>query len=322
MHDRRLMNRRAFLGSAGALAGAAIYPGQVLADNYPTRPLKWICYQAAGGTADLTMRAVQPFLAQQGFKTQIEYNLGGSGIAARTELYNAEPDGYTIMIDSAPNTAMSEVVGNAGFKSKEIEPIFGWSVEGWQICTRKGTDVKTLADLVALSKTRPITAASIGRGAASHLQLILLRQAAGLNMNIVHFAGSAQAYPQVIGGNIDIACTGPGSASRTADQLQFLAVFRDSEPALPGVPSAKSQGFDVPSIDQIWYAQSPPKVPVDRLEKLENAFKAACTGPEFAKAQASAGLLNVQAVSRGELRTYLDKGYDLAMKYQAELTAR
>jgi tripartite-type tricarboxylate transporter receptor subunit TctC len=226
------------------------------------------------------------------------------------------------MVDSAPNTALSEVVGNAAFKSKEIEPIFGWSIEGWQVCTRKGSPIKTLKDLVEVSKTRPITAASIGRGAASHLQLVLLRQAAGINMNIVHFSGSAQAYPQVIGGNIDIACTGPGSASRTADQLQFLAVFRDEERALPGVPSAKSQGFAVPSIDQIWYAQCPPKVPKERIERLETAFMAACKGPEFEKAQASAGLLNVVAVSRADLRKALDAGYDLALKYQAELTAR
>ena len=88
------------------------------------------------------------------------------------------------------------------------------AVEGWQICTHKGSELKTDKDLIELSKTRPVVAASIGRGGASHLQLILLQEVTGMKMNIVHFAGSAQAYPQVIGGNVDIACTGPGSASR------------------------------------------------------------------------------------------------------------
>jgi tripartite-type tricarboxylate transporter receptor subunit TctC len=319
MADRYLINRRTVLG--GILSASVLRPDRALADNFPTGPIKWICFQAAGGTADLTLRAAQPFLAAQGLKTQIDYVTGGGGTVARTEIYNAAPDGYTIMVDSAPNTALSEVVLKTAFKSAEIEPIFGWCIEGWQICTKKGSPVQTLKDLVALSQKRPIVAGSIGRGAASHLQLILLQQVLGIKMNIVHFSGSAQAYPQVIGGNIDIACTGPGSASRTADQLQFLCIFRQHEPALPSVLSATAQGYDVPSIDQIWYAQTAPKVPPDRLAKLEAVFKAACAGPDFAAAQAKIGLLTVEPTPRERLRRILDEGYQLALKYEKELTA-
>jgi tripartite-type tricarboxylate transporter receptor subunit TctC len=247
--------------------------------------------------------------------------VGGGGNVARTEIYTAKPDGYTIMVDSAPNAPLSEVVSKPGYKSAEIEPIFGWCVEGWQICTKKGSNVKNLADLVALSKTRPIVAGSLGRGSASHLQLILLQAILAQKMNIVHFSGSAQAYPQVIGGNIDIACTGPGSASRTADQLQFLCIMRDHEPALPDVLSAKAQGYDIESIDQVWSAHTAPKTPAARLDKLESIFKAAAADPEFAKAQAKVGLLTVEPKSRAEMRKILDAGYKLAVEHEKELTA-
>jgi tripartite-type tricarboxylate transporter receptor subunit TctC len=270
---------------------------------------------------DLTIRAVQPFLAAQGVRTQLDYAVGGGGNVARMAIYTAAPDGYTMMADSAPSTPLGEVVTHAAFKTSEIEPIYGWSIEGWQICTQKGGAIKNLKDLVALSQTRPIVAGSIGRGGASHLQLILLRQATGMKMNIVHFSGSAQAYPQVIGGNIDIACTGPGSASRSAEQLQFVCIFRPQEPALPGVISARAQGYDVASIDQVWYSQTTPKVPEDRLLRLEAAFQAACQAPGFAEAQAKAGILSVEPVSRARLRHILDDGYELAVKYQKELAA-
>jgi tripartite-type tricarboxylate transporter receptor subunit TctC len=268
---------------------------------------------------DLTMRAVQPFLAEQGVRTQFDYVPGAGGNVARNQAYHAQPDGYTIMTDSAPSAALGEAQTHGAFSSREFEPIYAWSIEGWEICTKKDSPVRDLKDLAVLGAKRPIVAGSIGRGGASHLQLVLLQQALGVPFNLVHFSGSSQAYPQVIGGNIDIACTGPGSASRAAEQLTFLCVFRDKEAALPGVPSARAQGYDVPSIDQIWYAQATPKTPADRIARLETAFDAASRSPDFAAAQARAGLLSVEHVGSAQLRALLEQGFDLAKKYAADL---
>lgn len=325
MSETAKIGRRGLLGGAAALGigsalSAAGLPGRAFGQSFPSRPVKWLCYQAAGGTMDLTIRGVQPFLDEHGVKTQIDYVVGGSGNVARTELYSATPDGYTIMMESAPSAALGELVTKGNYKSNEFEPIYGWSVEGWQICTKKGSPIHTIKDLVALSKKRPVVAASIGRGGASHLQLILLGEIAGIKMNIVHFAGSSRAYPQAIGGNVDIVCAGPGSGSRSADRLQFICIFRDHEPALPGVPSAKAQGYAVPSIDQIWYADTAPKVPEDRVAKLEAAFRAACTAPGFAAAQAKAGILAIEQLDRKKLAPLLKAGYELARKYQKDLT--
>jgi tripartite-type tricarboxylate transporter receptor subunit TctC len=308
------MHRRQFLAAPIALAAAPAW-----AEGFPTRPVRWVCYQAPGGTMDLTMRAVQPYLAQQGVRTQLDYVPGGSGTVARTQLYYAPPDGYMIITDSAPTAALNEALNHGAFSSRAFEPLYAWSIEGWQICAKKGSPVGALKQLAALGAQRPIIAGSIGRGGGSHLQLILLQKALGVPFNIVHFSGSAQAYPQVIGGNIDIACTGPGSASRNAEQLSFLCVFRDTEAALPGVPSARAQGYDVPSIDQIWYAEAPPKTPADRLATLEAAFDAASRSPDFAAAQAKAGLVSVEHVGAAELRRKLDAGFDLATQYAKDL---
>jgi tripartite-type tricarboxylate transporter receptor subunit TctC len=308
------MRRRQFLAAPLILSAAP-----AMAQAFPTRPVRWICYQAAGGTMDTTMRAVQPFLAAQGVRTQLDYVPGGGGNVARVQTSNAQPDGYTMMGDSAPSAALGEAQVKGSFSSRALEPIYAWSIEGWQICTKKDSPVRTLKDLAALGATRPITAGTIGRSGGSHLQLLLLERALGVKFNFVHFNGSSQVYPQVLGGNIDIGCSGPGSGSRMAEQLHFLCVFRDREAALPNVPSARSQGYDVPSIDQIYYAQATPKVPEDRLTKLEAAFDAASRAPEFAAAQARAGLLNVEHVGRVELRKMLDEGFDLADKFAKDL---
>ena len=310
------MRRRTLLTAPLALAAAPAF-----AADYPTRPLRLICYQAAGGTVDLTLRATQPFLAAQGVKTQIDYQLGGGGNIARATTYSAQADGYTIMGESAPSAALAEAQAPGSFSSREFEPIYAWSIEGWAISIRKDSPVRDLKALAELGRTRPIVAGSIGRGGGSHLQLLLLQRALGVPFNFVHFSGSSQAYPQLLGANIDIACAGPGSGSRMVDQLNFLCVFRDREAALPNATSARSQGFDVPSIDQIYYAQTTPKVPEDRLARLEAAYEAASRDPGFAAAQAKAGLLNVEHVGRAALRKLLDDGFDLAKTYAKDLAA-
>ncbi len=313
------ISRRGFLGaSAAGLAGVAL-SGPALGQSFPTRPIRWICYQAAGGSMDLTMRAYIPSLEKQGIRIQIEYVTGGSGNPARTQVFNAPPDGYLIGLDTAPGAVLNEVVAGAAFKALQFSPIFGWAVDGWQICTRKDGPIKTAADLVTISKTRPVTAASIGRGSTSHLQLLVLAETLGIRMNIVHFSGSAQAYPQAIGGNVDIAIGGPGSAARARDSLHIVGVIRDKEPALPDVSSFKTQGFNVPEINQTWYVSTAPKVPADRMARLTDAFSKAYDDPEFVAAQKKIGFVTLEKLLPADILKINQAAFALAEKYKDQL---
>ena len=314
------ISRRRLLGVAGAALAA---PGLVRPAGaqavWPARPIRLICASSPGGTMDLTLRGVQPGLAAAGVKTQLDYVPGGGGNIARMQLIHGGADGYTMAGEYTPSAALSAILPNAGYSLADLVPVFGWAIEGWAISTRKGGPLKTLADLQAEGKKRAISAGTIGRGTGSHLQLILLRDALGIQMNMVHFAGSSQVYPQVIGGNIDIGCGGPGSGSRSADNLQFLTVFRDAEPALPGVASAKSQGFTVESVDQVYYAHVGKGVAEERLARLDAAFAEAFKDPSFADAQRKAGLADVQAFPRAKLTAMVNQGGALGEKYKAEL---
>src|SRR3712207_4184946 len=130
-----LVARRHFLAGSAASLITVASARRTQAQSYPTRPVRWICYQAAGGSMDLTLRAYQPILEKRGIRTQIEYVTGGSGSIARTQTFTAPPDGYTIMMDTAPGSVMGEVVLGAAYKALSFQPIFGWSIEGWQFCT-------------------------------------------------------------------------------------------------------------------------------------------------------------------------------------------
>jgi tripartite-type tricarboxylate transporter receptor subunit TctC len=318
-----LIARRTLL--KGIAATAAMAPGvsAFAQSSFPSRPIKWLCFQAPGGTMDLTMRAAQPSLEAAGLKTQLTYAQGASGNIARTQVYTAAPDGYTLTVDTNPSEVLSEFVPGAGFKVAEFEPVYGWDIEGFHLCVKKGSALHTFRDLLDLSKTRPVRIAAIGRGDSSHLQLLVLKKATGIDIEIVHFSGSAQAYPQVIGGNVDAAIGGPASGAQAADQLQFLCVFRsEGEPALPAVPTLKSQGFDVRAVPQVWYTYAPPKTPEDRLAKLESIFAAAMHMPACAEAQAHIGFTHLTLLSRSELRGIRERSSALATEFRDQLQAK
>ncbi len=315
-----ILNRRKFLSISAAGAATLAGAGQAAAQSFPSRPIRWICYQAAGGSMDLTMRAYLPFLEKNGVKAQLDFVLGGAGNPARTQVYTAPPDGYVMLMDAAPAAALGEVVAGVAYKATEFNPVFGWSIEGWQLCTRKDGPIKTMADMVKEAKVRTLSVASIGRGSTSHLQLLVMQEALGIKFNIVHFTGSAQAYPQAIGGNVDVAIGGPGSGSRARDRLHIFGVFRDKgEPALPDVPTLKSIGFNVPEMNQTWYTMTSPKVPADRLARLTDAFAKGYNDPGFADAQRKAGFAALEPLMPDVLRKLEADALARAIKYKDEL---
>ncbi len=288
--------------------------------EFPTRPINWIIFQSPGGSIDVTSRLIQPYLKAQGIETRFEYIKGASGRIARAKLYTEQPNGYTILTESSPAGALGEIVYKGAYKTLEFEPLFGWNVVGWQLCVDKKSPIRNLKDLIALSKKRPIKAACLGRGGASHLQLVLMKNILDIPMNIVPFSGSSKAYPQLWGGHMDVACSGPGSGSRNADKLHFICVFNTQrEPALPDTPTLKELGYDVPAMNQTWFTMTSPKVPADRIKRLADAFEKAFADQELIAAQKKAGIKSVTRIPREEMIKRVKLGYELALKYKDQL---
>jgi tripartite-type tricarboxylate transporter receptor subunit TctC len=278
MIHRPAITRRGLLGAA-ALGAAGLATRAEAQTRFPSRELSWLIYQAPGGSLDLTARLIQPHLAENGVQTKLDYAIGAGGRIARTRLSRAEADGYTIMTESSPGAVMDEVLGDAAYKALDFMPIFGWSIIGWQFCVKKDSPMRTFADFVNEAKKRRVVVGTIGRSGSSHLQVEIVKKRLGLDFEVVHFEGSGRAYPAVIGGHVDVACSGPASGSRNRENLHFLAVTRP-EPALPDVTSLEQQGFpQVESADQMWYAMTSPGVSATRVARLEEAFTKAFQDP-------------------------------------------
>lgn len=299
---------RAALGvGAAALVGASVR--EALAQAFPERELTWLIYQAPGGSIDVTSRAIQPFVAAEGIKTNLDYAVGAGGRIARNRLYRARPDGYTIMTESSPGAVMDEVLGGAEYKSLAFEPIYGWTIVGWQFCVKKDSSIRTFKDFVEETKKRRVVVGTIGRGGSSHFQLMLTKKELGLNFDVAHFDGSGKGYPAVMGGHIDVLVSGPGSGSRNRENLHFLGLTRP-EKALADVPTIQSQGYNITSADQIWFAHTTPGVPADRLKILEDAFARAFAKAELRERMEKAGEF-ITLMNRAELQAHVAKHHKL-----------
>jgi len=288
MTDRFSASRRGLLGAA--VMGAAGLAGPASAQQrFPSRELSWLIYQAPGGSIDLTARMIQPVLAEQQVRTNLDYAVGAGGRIARTRVFRARPDGYTIMTESSPGAVMDEILRGAEYKAQEFEPIFGWSIIGWQFCVKKDSPIRNVQDLVAEARRRRVTMGTIGRGGSSHLQVEIVKRRLNIDLDVVHFDGSGRAYPALLGGHVDVACSGPASGSRNRDSLHFIALTRP-EPALPDVPTFEQQGFaGVESADQLWYALTTPGTPAARVARLEEAFARAFENQELLERMRRAG---------------------------------
>ena len=284
----RSIDRRTFLAGATGAAAAGILPTGGQAQG--SQDLTWLIYQAPGGSVDLSTRTIQPWIEKAGFKIQLEYAQGGGGRVARTKLFSAKPDGKTIMTEVAPAAVVDEALFNVPYKAESFEPIFGWILNGFQYCVKKDSPIRTFADFVAETKKRRVTVATIGRGGAFHMHVVGMRSQLGLDFDIVHFDGSSPAYTAVIGGHIDVGGGGPGSGSRQADSLHFIGTSgTEREKALLDVPTIIEQGFKVTPVQQLYFANTSPGVPADRVAVLTKAFEAAFTDPDLVKKMEAAG---------------------------------
>ncbi len=310
-------SRRKFLETTIASAGLAAAPRVALPQAYPSQALKWIIYQSAGGLIDTSSRTLQPYLAEQGFNSVFEYVRGASGRIARTQLYRAKPDGYSIMTEALPEEILGEVVYHADYKVKDFRPIAGWFVNAFNLYVRKDSKLRSFDDLIKTARAQRLTIATIGKGGPSHLQVMLLRSRLNLQLQPVHFNGGAPAYAALAGGHVDVAIGGSSSARQP--DLNFLAVFRAGrDPALPSTPTVEELGHNIPPINEVIYANTGPGVPADRMQRLTQAFTKAIENPEHIEKQKKIGVFP-KLIPASELSGIIASRYGMVTEYKSEL---
>ena len=263
MHRWLLAFGLTVLGCNGALAQA-----------YPTKTIRVVVPFSAGSGTDIVARTVMEALSRQlGQTIIVENRLGGGGTIGIGSVAKADPDGYTLLIQSTSFAVVSSTYSKPGYDSiKDFAPITAL-VSLPNVMIVQANKYKTLKDFVAAAKANPgkMNYASAGAGSAAHLNGERFAIATGTKYQHIPYKGGPEGVTSVMTGETDFyfiplpAARGPVATGK----LAILAVSGSARSAsLPDVPTTVEAGFPNSEYDfwvGFWAPGGTPKEIVDKL---------------------------------------------------------
>ena len=261
----------------------------VAQDSYPTRPIKLLVGFAPGGATDTTFRKLGELAAKELGQPIIVENRPGAGatLAPSTMAKTEAPDGYTV------SAATAGLLRYPYMQKVDWDPIkdFTWiaGLGGYTFVLAVNADspFKTTADLVAYAKKNPdhLTVATAGAGTTMHLLAEALAGMADVKITHVGYKGSSEAVTAILGGHTMATVDAIGTILPYVEsgKMRVLLSF-DPQPVawLPGVPTAKSLGYDL--VYPAPYGLVGPKgMPPAVVDKLYKAFKTAADSDDYKK---------------------------------------
>ncbi len=283
-----------------------LFPSVAVADNYPSHPIKVIVPFAAGGSTDVIMRTLAPYLEKElGQKIGIVNIEGASGSAGAMQVLQAQPDGYTLLCgQTSMLTAYHMNVGK--FTWDALTPICNLADFDLILTVKTDAPWKSVEDLIADAKKRPDQIMfGVNMGAGAHFAGVALGLASGAQFHFVAAGGDAKRTTALLGGHVDVTHPGAGAIIQYVEtgKLRPLASFGEKRtPGLEQVPTLAELGYDasVPFYNGLF---GPADLPDEIVAKINAAAKKAVANPEFVKVLNNAAMYTDYM----DQKTYIDK---------------
>jgi tripartite-type tricarboxylate transporter receptor subunit TctC len=253
-------------------------PQFVEAQEFPAKPVMLVIPFGAGGSHDLTARAVTSVAADYlGQPMLVQLKPGGGGAIASDFVSKAAPDGYTLLFGgSGPNTTLPAIEG----RSKGPDDFVAVCRVNYSpaiIVARPDAPYKTFKEMVAWAKSNPgkLIFGNTGPWGAGDLSWKMIIKETGIETKNVPYDGGGPALMAILGGHVDVS--GLFSAQTLphiqAGKLRVLAVTdTERDPSLKDIPTCKEQGVNV--VYLMWRGVLAPKgTPRGAIDKLAAAFK-------------------------------------------------
>ncbi len=225
--------------------------------NWPTKPITVIVPAGAGGDTDLNTRVFCKYFQEALGQTVVVTNIKGT-TAALTEFKAQKADGYTMMAwhPGAFTATKLGTIKEDVLADELLVNAFAVDLQtAWMVSANNGLGVKTLDDLIAKAKEKPIGFAT-EVGSVSHLtQLYFMQLVPGTQFQVVDAGGAADKIKALLGGQLDLMYNQMGLVKDYLANGDFIAlgVIADERSAFwPDVPTFKEQGVDM-SFDKPYF---------------------------------------------------------------------
>ena len=248
--------------------------GMAAAQNYPDRPIRIIVAFPPGASTDVVGRIVgQKMTEAWGQNVVIENRPGAGGNLGTQVAVRANPDGHTLLFNSSAIAVNVSLYGNPGYTMRDLVPVIQGPTTPNLISVHPSVKAVTLQQLIALTKTTPMSYGSSGTGTTPHLDMELLFKSMS-KVDITHVPiGPAQAVTAVVGNQVPIGSTSmpPAVPQVKAGRLRPVAVTSAQRSGvLPDTPTVAESGF--PGFaDYTWFSLFAPAGTPPAIVKKLNA---------------------------------------------------
>ena len=278
---------------------AAVSGNVALAQSFPTKPLKIVVPNAAGGAADLTARTVGQKLSEAlGQPVVVENKASAGGIVAGEQVARSEADGHTILLISSGTAVSAALFKSLPFDTvKDFTPVSKLADFDLVVAVNEAGKFKSLAELLAYGRANPgkLNIGTPQVGTTQNLAAELFKSQAGFDFQIVPFNGTPPVINALRGGNIDamVEILGPLMPQITGKALRPVAVLGDKRsPALADVPALREAGGSLSQYNaSSWNGLAvPAKTPREVVLRLNREIQAILAKPDVVKRLADLSL--------------------------------
>jgi len=257
------------------------------AAQWPSAPVRIMVPFAPGALTDLAARNIAAELSNQiGQQFVVENKGGAAGTIGTAEVAKARPDGQTLVFTDSSLTISPGLYRTLPYDVlRDFTPVTIAVEAPAVMVARTGLGVKTVAELIALAKTKPkgLTFGSGGQGSSAHLATELFLMQAGIEMTHVPFRGVAAALTDTAGNQIDVTVSSLGGASGhiRGNRVVPLAVTgTQRSPAFPELPTFAQAGYPTYDVVYRFGFLAPAGTPAPVITRLQQEIAKAMEQPK------------------------------------------
>ena len=271
-----------------AITGLAFSAAAQAQQPFPTKPVRVVIGFPAGGPLDQHARLLTDKL--QGVLGQpiiVDYKPGAGGAVGAQDVMKAPADGYTLML---ANTGVM-VINPALYPKlpystlRDFTPVARTAMQPLALLVNNKVPAKNLQEFISYAKAHPgkVNFGSAGNGGISHLVPEMFKNATGLDLVHIPYKGSAPAFTDLVGGQVQFMAESipQAAAYHKQGKVRALAVTsKERNPALPEVPTAIESGLKGFEVVGFYGFLAPAGTPKEVVAKLSTAFGQVMQLPE------------------------------------------
>jgi tripartite-type tricarboxylate transporter receptor subunit TctC len=286
--------------------GVSVLHAPAWGQGFPNRPVRVILAQTTGTTPDVLARTLAPRLqARMGQPFIVDNRAGAAGAIGMEALAKAPPDGYTININVSSTLTLPLFFKVPFDVLTSFAPITMIGNNLFALSVHPSVPATTAPAFISWAKERgaQVNYGSPGNGTYHHLFMEKFKLQTGLDMTHIPYKGSAQAFTDLMGGQINAMFLPMGVAVNLAKdgKVRILGGSgRERSAITPNVPSLHEVGVSNFHAFAWFAAWGPSGMPADIVNRFNTEIRAILAEPEVQDILAKQGI-GVQTSTPAEL---------------------